>query len=64
MYKTNYFKRKEERLRRLAELLVNKALKYDFGTDEYRNLIQRYRFVHFMYLTRKERSMYNQRKLP
>jgi len=64
MYKTNYFKRMEERLKRLAELIANKALKHEFGTDQYRNLIQRYRFVHFMYSTRKERSMYDQRKLP
>ena len=64
MYKSNYFKRKEERLRKLAELLANKALMYEFGTAEYSNLIQRYRFVRFMYLTRKDRRMYDQRKLP
>ena len=64
MYKTNYFRKKEEKLNRLAEKVVNKAFKHECGADQYINLMQRYRFVCFMFRTRKERGMYDQRKLP
>lgn len=47
----NHFNLKIDQLKVIANQLVNRALNHEFGTDEYRNYIQRYRFMCFIIRT-------------